>query len=134
MIAALGITLFLVTATSIIHFRVLRACYHLVMHDQLRVKRPMLVVIAAVFAAHLLEVFLYALGYLVMEVWLGVGSLVGTSRNGETDALFDFFYFSIASYTTLGIGDIVPQGPMRLLTGIESLHGLVLIAWSSSFT
>nr|WP_255536354.1 ion channel [Pacificimonas pallii] len=94
----------------------------------------MLLVIGVIFVAHLAEVFLYALGYLVMELWLGVGTLNGAREGGGTDTLFDLFYFSIASYTTLGIGDIVPTGPMRLLTGIESLHGLVLIAWSSSFT
>ncbi len=131
MLAALLITILLVTTTSVIHFHVLRTCSRLVMGEHLRVKRPMLVVIGAIFIAHLLEVYLYALGYLALEIWLDSGSLVGA---GETDRMFDLFYFSIASYTTLGIGDIVPQGPMRLLTGIESLHGLVLIAWSSSFT
>ena len=35
---------------------------------------------------------------------------------------------------SLGYGDIAPLGLVRLLVGIESLIGLGLIAWSSSFT
>ena len=44
------------------------------------------------------------------------------------------FYFSIASYTTLGIGDILPHGNIRIVAGLEALNGLVLVAWSASFT
>ena len=42
-------------------------------------------------------------------------------------------YFSFACYTSLGIGDIVPVGGLRLLAGIEALNGLMLIGWSASF-
>ena len=38
------------------------------------------------------------------------------------------------TYTSLGLGDIHPTGPMRLLVGLEALAGLMLIGWSSSFT
>ena len=55
--------------------------------------------------------------------------------DGEFDAsALDFFYFSITSYTTLGIGDVYPQGPLRVLASIESLNGFLLITWSASFT
>jgi len=42
-------------------------------------------------------------------------------------------YFSFTVYTTVGFGDIYPQGELRFLTGIESLTGLVLITWTASF-
>ena len=35
---------------------------------------------------------------------------------------------------SLGLGDVWPHGPIRLLTGIEALNGLILIAWSASYT
>jgi hypothetical protein len=57
----------------------------------------------------------------------------GLSGHLEGD-LLDYFYFSMATYTTLGIGDLHPSGVMRLIAGIESLNGLVLIGWSASFT
>jgi hypothetical protein len=37
-------------------------------------------------------------------------------------------------FTTLGTGDLVVSGPLRLIAGVESLNGLVLIGWSASFT
>ena len=46
----------------------------------------------------------------------------------------DILYFSLTTYTSLGYGDIVPLGPSRLLAGVEALVGLVLIAWTASFT
>lgn len=43
-------------------------------------------------------------------------------------------YFSVVVYTTLGLGDLVPEGAIRFLTGTEALTGSVLITWSASFT
>ena len=34
---------------------------------------------------------------------------------------------------TVGFGDIVPTGPLRLLAGMEALTGFVLITWTASF-
>ena len=44
-----------------------------------------------------------------------------------------FIYFSFTTYTTVGYGDYVPVGPVRLLSQIEALVGLVLIACSASY-
>ena len=45
----------------------------------------------------------------------------------------DCAYFSFTVFTTLGFGDIRPTGPVRFLAGLESLTGLLLIAWTASF-
>jgi hypothetical protein len=42
----------------------------------------------------------------------------------------DFLYFSATSYSTMGIGDVYPAGALRLISGIEGINGLFLIAWS----
>lgn len=42
-------------------------------------------------------------------------------------------YFSAETYTSLGYGDVVPGGALRLLAGMEALNGLLLIGWSASF-
>jgi len=34
--------------------------------------------------------------------------------------------------SSLGFGDIRPTGPLQLFTAIESIIGLVLIAWTGS--
>ena len=45
----------------------------------------------------------------------------------------DFVYVSATTYSTLGYGDLVPSGPLRLVFGTESLVGFLMITWSASF-
>ena len=59
-----------------------------------------------------------------------VGTLAGTPGSD----LIYFFYFSMETFTTLGFGDIYPTGALRLLASVESLNGIILIAWSGTFT
>jgi len=40
----------------------------------------------------------------------------------------------MTSYTTLGIGEVYPTVPLRLIVGMASLNGFLLITWSASFT
>ncbi|MCF6458148.1 potassium channel family protein [Pseudoalteromonas sp. MMG023] len=56
------------------------------------------------------------------------GSLAGIDVNSITD----YLYYSSIVFTTLGFGDIVPKGLIRLFTSIESLTGISLVAWSMS--
>jgi hypothetical protein len=46
----------------------------------------------------------------------------------------DCLYFSAVTYTSLGFGEVYPVSHARLVAGVESLNGLVLISWSASFT
>ena len=78
----------------------------------------------------MVEIVLYAVGYLGLEKVALVGELGGTL--GPT--LMGYLYYSIVSFTSLGLGDIVPAGHLRVVSGIEALNGLVLIGWSTSFT
>jgi hypothetical protein len=77
---------------------------------------------------HLLEIFLFAGGFYLFDVLEGYGDLIGDTTAGYQD----FFYYSAVTYTTLGFGDITPEGPLRVLTAIESLMGLLLSAWTAS--
>jgi hypothetical protein len=96
--------------------------------DPLRTR--ILVVIAVAFVAHLLEIGLYALAFFLMDHQFGLGAIEGATEGGA----LDFFYFSITTYTTMGFGDLSPHGPIRIVAGVEGLNGLLLIAWSASFT
>lgn len=83
--------------------------------------------IAAIFA-HIFEVMIFAVGWFVLDMF-------GLAKLSIPDAQFgDHVYFSFTTYTSLGYGDIVPLGPARFIAGLESLLGLVLIAWTASFT
>lgn len=83
----------------------------------------------AVFAVHLVEVLLYALGYYLASDIFGLGLLEGRQAAGE----LGHFYASAVFYTSLGLGDIIPNGHLRFMAGVEALNGLLLIAWSASF-
>lgn len=84
---------------------------------------------ASVLVAQLISVGLYALSYFAMQEAGGFGALAG-----ETEGTFlDFIYFSLMSYTTLGVGDIYPTGAMRFVSGIQALNGFALIGWTASF-
>jgi hypothetical protein len=124
------VALVLVTATVLLHYELLQFAAGLPERLTFPTRSRILVVIAVVLAAHVIEAALYAFAYYVMQTYLDLGKLAG---HLEGDFL-DFFYFSIATYTTLGIGDLHPAGVMRVVAGIEALNGLVLIGWSASFT
>jgi hypothetical protein len=80
-------------------------------------------------AAHALEIWVFALSYFWMHHAQGWGHFEGNFQG----TLLDCAYFSFTTYTTLGIGDVAPQGEVRYLVGLEALTGFVLITWTASF-
>lgn len=132
MIIALLVAAGLVAICVFLHLAVLRRLARFIEAPDAPVRHPLLVVIFTLFATHLVQVIVYAAGLSLLDQ-AGFGRLAGAVVGGP-GWFVDHFYFSIASYTTLGIGDIVPEGDIRLIAGIEALNGLVLIAWSASFT
>ncbi|WP_062310945.1 potassium channel family protein [Polynucleobacter sinensis] len=87
--------------------------------------------VIAVFAAHVLEIWIFALGYFATLQFPAMGTLAGEiSGHGM---LLDCAYLSFITYTTVGYGEIFAQGYLRYLTGVEALTGLILITWSASF-
>ena len=123
-------SLLLVAATVIMHYEFLQFAGTLPRRLTFPTRSRMIIVIGVVLAAHVLEASLYAVAYYALQTHFGIGGLAG---HLEGD-LLDFFYFSMATYTTLGIGDLHPSGAMRIVASVESLNGLVLIGWSASFT
>lgn len=119
----------LVAATSFVH---LHAVTFLIRYLPRLERRPpalMLFLIFTLLAAHLIEIVLFAVGYAWSVGWANAGELVGDLSGGWRD----YAYFSSSVYTTLGFGDVLPHGNLRILVGMESITGLLMIAWSSSF-
>jgi hypothetical protein len=127
---ALLAALALVGAAVIIHYESLRAISISTVNLTIPHRPLSLVVIAGVLSAHVIEICVFAAGFFIMHAHLGLGSMKG-EFDGST---LDYFYFSATTYSTLGVGDLFPTGPIRLVAGIEALTGLVLIGWSASFT
>ncbi|HVL78815.1 MAG TPA: potassium channel family protein [Sphingomicrobium sp.] len=130
---AVAISFALLAATVVIHYEVLNTTSRMMpqLHRRYH-RRQMLLVLAGIFVAHLLEISLYAGAYHLMTDHFGLGGIAGEVGLGT--AALDYFYFSLTTYTTLGIGDVYPTGPLRIVAGTESLNGLVLIGWSASYT
>lgn len=129
-IVAVLLSLLLVAATVIVHYEFLRLTSAVTRGLSIPGRAQILVIIAMVFVAHLVEVGLYTATYFACQNWWGLGDI-----HGDTEGwMVDYFYFSITTFTTLGFGDLQPRGPVRLIAGVELLNGLLLIGWSASFT
>jgi voltage-gated potassium channel Kch len=87
-------------------------------------------VIFVTFLAHAAEITLYALACYALVRYAQIGGLGEPGRISLATSI----YFSGETYTSLGYGDIVPVGDLRLLAGVEALNGLLLIGWSASYT
>ncbi len=119
----------LVFVTVLVHYEVMRYTSLLLPRLSIPPRQLILVVMAAMFFAHALEIGMYAYGFYLGTEYFGLGGLGGV-LSGHFD---DHLYFSIVNYTTLGLGDIYPLGSLRMMAGMESLVGLVMIAWTASF-
>lgn len=119
----------LISTTTVIHYEALRVLSRRLPALRIASRSKLLVVIFATFVAHTLEIAVYGVALFVLVKDFGVGKLQGTLGFSFINCL----YFSAETYTTLGFGDIVPVGPVRLLAGTETLNGLLMIGWSASF-
>lgn len=124
----LGVVLLAVLLSTSVHYLFLK---HLNRGAWLTDKFPQIrlgygVIVSLI--AHSIEITLFALAYRA-----SIASGFGTLEGNFTDSVADHLYFSYAAFTTVGFGDIVPTGPLRLLAGMEALTGFVLITWTASF-
>lgn len=127
-VASFGVAL--VVLTTVMHYEVLRGLSIALPRLKIPTRSRLILVIVATFVAHTAEIVLYALGFLVLEHWAGLGGLGQSGPLGFASTL----YFSAETYTSLGYGDVTPFGDLRMLAGIEALNGLLLIGWSASYT
>jgi hypothetical protein len=127
MIANLALGALLMTTTVSVHFAGLLLLLWLLRSHSHRL-RPrespagqgvvILVVVLGLVVAHAAEIWCYALAYMAVS------------------ALPDFetaLYFSTASFTTMGYGDVVLDKNWRLFGAIEGTNGLLLFGWSTAF-
>ena len=123
-------TIVVVGACVTLHYEGLRALSGLLPIATRHRRKRMIVVMLCMLAIHTIEIWFFGFGYFYLLQNYSVGELQGM---GPVN-MFDCVYYSAMAYTTIGFGDIVPSGAIRLLTGMEGLTGLVMITWSASFT
>lgn len=125
----LGITFVVVAIVVIVHYEFL---YFLTIwnpHLRLQSRFRFTIRVVGALVAHTVEVWIFAVAYYLLLDIPSWGALKG-NFNGSFE---DCIYFSFVTYTTVGYGDIQPEGAIRHLVGFEALIGLLLVTWTASF-
>lgn len=130
MIAAMAFSILIVAAVVLVHYEVLRVLSDLLPRLTIPPRSRIVLVIFGSFLAHTAEVWIIAAILYLAELTGDMGMLTADHPIG----FLDHVYFTVATYTSLGYGDIVATGPLRLPAGVTALVGLVMIGWSASFT
>ena len=97
-------------------------------HVQMR--RVVAFAIAGLMLGHITEIWVFAFIIKLLVYFPSFGSIQGDFSNRWED----FLYLSAVNYTSLGDGDIRLIGPARAIAASETLAGVMMIAWSASFT
>ena len=119
----------MVLGTTMMFYEIMRFVWAWLPKPSMHPRYRVLIVMIAIFFSHTVAVWLYAFLYWGLTDYAQIGSL-----SGEHDgSLMSYVYFSAATYSSLGVGDIFPHGPLRFLAGVQVINGLVLIACSASF-
>ena len=85
--------------------------------------KPVIVsgVVLAVFVAHIVEIWIWALFYLAVV------------NRAELPDLESALYFSTSTFTTVGFGDVHLLHDWRMISSIEAANGFMLFGWSTAF-
>lgn len=119
----------LVVGTTTLHYEVLRLIGPRLARLHVRPRLRLLFLMFACLLAHLVEIGLYAAAVHLLVHAGGHGGFVQQPAPDWWRA----WYYSAETFTSLGYGDELLEGPVRLLSGIECLNGLLLIGWSVSY-
>ena len=119
----------LIAVTTVIHYEVLSLLNARLPTLAVPSRTKLLAVIFATFIAHMIEMVIYGAALFGLVAYMDVGSLTGKVPL----TLLNCIYFSAETYTSMGFGDVTPEGHLRLLVGVEALNGLLLIGWSASY-
>jgi len=131
-----GVTLLVSLLSVALHFEALAILNRWVIRKS-RSLRPdrmhrlvILIVVLSLLVVHVIEIWLFGLAFYILMQFDDLGGLTGY----DSFDLFDCIYFSAATYSTVGWGELYPEGPIRFLAGTEALLGFMLVTWSASFT
>ena len=86
-------------------------------HQSLRMIVVMIATVSVLMAAHLAEIFVWALAY----------AMVGAAPPGSA-----LIYFAFVNYTTLGYGDVTPVERWNLLGPMTAMNGVLMFGWSTA--
>ena len=121
--------LVLLVACTLIHYEALRGMNDVLPRLPMPPRIKVVLAFLGAFAAHIAEMSLFGLAIF----WLAAQHGMGTLGGRDEPTLLNCMYFSLTTYSSLGYGDVVPTGELKLLAGSEALSGLLLIGWTAAF-
>lgn len=130
MIIALLLSFLFAGLTIVLHFWALRILTTLMPEDadHNHFVRSILI-LGCIFFLHFFEILYYSASYYIAIEYFDIGhftkEFVHISR--------DYLYFSLVTYTTLGLSEFNPVGHLKVMTGIQSLTGFIMLTWSATF-
>ena len=130
MLAITAITIVVSAFVIVVHCETMTWLTKIARRAHLPIRIGLLIGVFNLFAAHSLEVWIFAGGLYFANEIADLGSLSGAFDGSARD----YLYISLVNYTTLGYGEIVPTGHLRTICGFEALTGLLMMAWSAAFT
>ena len=86
-------------------------------YQTLRLIAVMIAAVTVLMIAHLAEVLVWSLTYVIF----------GVAPEGA-----DIVYFAFVNYTTLGYGDVTPVVRWHLLGPMTAMNGVLLFGWSTA--
>lgn len=134
--AVVSVTALVVGFVVVFHFEVIQLLNrispsrHLSSSRQFRNRPVILANMFALLMAHVVEIWMFGVAFWYLLGHGEYGTIIGYSHL----SLLDCVYFSAATYTTAGWGDLVASGHVRFLAGTEALVGFMMITWSASFS
>ncbi|MDF1588095.1 MAG: ion channel [Gammaproteobacteria bacterium] len=120
---------FLLILTVIVHY-VFLSRMAIIFETKWSQSTKLITIICCLFVAHIVEIFVYAVVYYFAHYIPGIG----VPQQIDFDQWINTLYFSFVAYSSLGAGDLSVSGPLKILYGLEAINGLLLIAWSASFS
>ncbi len=113
----------------LVHYEGLAGLSAWLAHGQTHRRRKVLLGVYGVILLHVVEIWLFGCAIWMLLQFSETGAILGDSQAPFLDAI----YLSAVTFSTVGFGDLAPDGPIRFLSGTEALTGFILITWSASF-
>lgn len=122
----------LIAICSFTIYEIVRFCWKRLPHSKGHPHQQMLRVVISIFTGHIINIWIFgAVYYLLIHYDLGQ---LKTSIGALDKDIFSCIYFSSVIYTTVGLGDVVPEGALRMIVAVQGLCGFIMIGWTVTFT
>ncbi len=130
---ALVIGLALVASMGVAHHFALRGLELLSGYDRRNPNWTILGVFMGLLALHTAEILAWAAAYGVLLSLPAFDWLGGLSGPAYSGGWGDLVYFSGIQFTSLGYTSITTDGPVRLISLMQSLGGFMVLTWSATY-